>query len=310
VGVGAYCLTEQLKGNQCRMNQVDLIDVDVSSHGMRGTTWTNLFSPKLATFDLSFRPNGPSGKPVESQSTLSWFGLPGSSLGGMSARAGAIIPQWSQPYRFAANLDAVSDMPIQVGSTKSITARWISSTDAFPNADLTDENELLSGSVTNTLGIPLEQCILAFGRSVYDLGTIAPNESVRIDAMSKRSELKTLLTGKRVVQVASGDKYRHETTPYDQSSTDLAYVLRMMMFHDAAGGRRYTGLLNDYQGFVDLSLLLKTNRAILVAQGASQGDAPRCGSQVLNHDERIESPRDRHLTVYRFVFPVKKGKGG
>ena len=55
-------------------------------------------------------------------------------------------------------------------------------------------------------------------------------------------------------------------TPYDQSSTDLPYILRTMMFYEAGGGRRYTGLSNSYQKFVDLSDRLDLGRAILVAQ--------------------------------------------
>ena len=80
-----------------------------------------------------------------------------------------------------------------------------------------------------------------------------------------------------------GDKYRQEVTPYDQSSTDLPYILRTMMFYEAAGGRRYTGLWNAYQGFVDLSDLLKADRAILVAQGPASPErrppaAPSCSA--------------------------------
>ena len=125
--------------------------------------------------------------------------------------------------------------------------------------------ESLYGKLTNPFDFPLEQCMLAYGNSGYELGTIEKNGSAQVGAESKRSELKTLLTG--VVVTRARDKYRTESTPYDQSSTDISYVLRMMMFHDAAGGRRYTGLLNEYQSFVDLNPLLKTDRAILVAQG-------------------------------------------
>ncbi len=97
---------------------------------------------------------------------------------------------------------------------------------------------------------------------MYELGTLQPGESARLGPMAKRSDLKTLLTGRRAVR-DEGENYRQQTTPYDQSSTDIPYILRMMMFYKAAGGRSYTGLWNDYQGFVDLSDLLKADRAIL-----------------------------------------------
>ena len=160
-------------------------------------------------------------------------------------------------------------------------ARWNAPTKAFPEADLTDDNQLLVGTLVNTLDFPLEQCIVAYGRSVYELGTIGPGEVARLGAMSKRSELKTLLTGRKVVFTETNDKYRQEVTPYDQSSTDVPYILRMMMFYQAAGAERYTGLWNAYQDFVDLSTLLQADRAILVAQGPAGGQEKSRGATLL-----------------------------
>jgi hypothetical protein len=79
-----------------------------------------------------------------------------------------------------------------------------------------------------------------------------------------------------------------------------------MMFYEAAGGRRYTGMANAYQGFVDLSTLLKADRAILVAQGPAAGQ-DRQGAQLLRNGQPLMNSQDRHVTIYRFVFPVKKG---
>ncbi len=39
----------------------------------------------------------------------------------------------------------------------------------------------LSGTVTNRLGVPLEDAILAFGKQVYILGTLAPGATVRVE---------------------------------------------------------------------------------------------------------------------------------
>ena len=77
------------------------------------------------------------------------------------------------------------------------------------------------------------------------------------------------------------EKYHQEATPYDQSSIDVPYILRAMMFFDQAGGPQYTGLSNDYQRFVDLTALLKANRAILVAQ------APQGPQTVPRHAELL-----------------------
>jgi hypothetical protein len=180
----------------------------------------------------------------------------------------------------------------------------------LPEADLTDENQLLVGTVVNTFEFPLEQCILAYGASVYELGTIGPGEAARLGAMAKRSELKTLLTGRRVVFAQGTDKYQQETTPYDQSSADIPSILRMMMFYQAAGGRRYTGLWNSYQSFIDMSALLKADRAILVGQAPAERQERSQAATLLRDGRPLVGKENRQTTIYRIVFPVKKEKSG
>jgi hypothetical protein len=72
------------------------------------------------------------------------------------------------------------------------------------------------------------------------------------------------------------------------------------------------GMANDYQGFTDLSGLLETSRAILVAmppqdgscRGADllRGEAPKPGEP--DHRRSLGNALDRHTTIYRFVLPV------
>jgi len=309
VCTGAYLLAYRLKGDRLRVNQVDLVDVDAVSGLVRGQAWLDVFSPRIETFNLSIQPYYVDGSTSgEAQAWLTWLGLPGSALGGMNPRTGDAT-LGMEPYGFSPNLAVMREVPIPVWSTKSFTARWIGSTNAFPQAELADENQLLAGSVTNTLDHPLEQCLLAYGRSVYELGTLAPGESARVGSMSKRSELKTLLTGRKIVTIEKGDKFQQEATPYDPSSRDVTYILRMMMFHDAAGGRRYTGLWNSYQDFVDFTSLLNADRAILVAQRAAADKGEKLQGAALLRDGRpLVDAADRHPTIYRFVFPVKREK--
>jgi hypothetical protein len=102
------------------------------------------------------------------------------------------------------------------------------------------------------------------------------------------------------------DTFHEELTPYDQGSVDVAYVLRAMMFHRAAGGRAYTGLWNRYQGFVDFSGLLQANRAVLVAGVPDDVSAGRHGADLLRDGRPMAGPGDPHKVFYRFVFPVSQ----
>ncbi|MBN1395703.1 MAG: hypothetical protein JW959_11830 [Pirellulales bacterium] len=301
-GLAAYLLARQLKGNKLRVNQIALIDVDAAGGLVRGAAWMNVFSPRTETFDFSVRPEA-----AEARVLTAWLGLSGGGLGGMDPRTAAAAPRY-EGFRYASDLDAMLGVPIQVWSSKSLTARWEAPAAACLAADLTAVDRLLYGTITNTLDFPLEKCLLAYGQSAYQIDALEPGKPFPLGMMTKRSELKTVLTGRKV-KLTEGDKYRQEATPYDQASTDLFYILRTMMFYKASGGRRYTGLWNEYQGFVDLSDLLKAGRAILIVQGPAD-DNNRRAATLRDGDESLGEPNDEHRVMYRFVFPVKEGNSG
>jgi hypothetical protein len=160
------------------------------------------------------------------------------------------------------------------------------------------------GRITNSLDFPLEECLLVYDRWAYQLGTLQPGESAAIDSMVERAELKTLLTGVRM-DVGEDDqkKLRQQTTPYEVASRNVAYILRAMMFYDAAGGGRYYRLSNQSQPFVDFSDLLGPHCAILVARSPG---AAHPGAELLRDGEPLGGDQDRHVTMFRFVLPVRK----
>ncbi len=318
--IGAYVAAHRLKGDRVRINQVDLVDVDVDPQAqsslVRGTSWMNIFSPRAKSFNLSLRPKLPDGTvPRDAKATLTWLGLPGEALGGMNPRTSNPV-LWTEGYDFSPELDAMENVPIPIWSTKSLTARWTAQTRACPRAELVEEGRFPVGTITNTLSFPLSKCFLVYGRYAYTLktrdnqddpgrlGTLQPGESTAVDAWTWRSELKTLLTGRKQIQGRLG------STAYDQSGVELPSILQAMMFFEAAGGRPYTGLGNGYQDFVDLTHLLNTNRAILIAQGPSGRGQPGHGADLLSkdrNDQPITAEVDKHVTIYRFVFPVRTG---
>ncbi len=199
VCVVAYVLACQLKGGRLRVNQIDLVDVDAASGQMRGATWLNVFSPQTESFDFTVEPRGADGRAMpDARVLMAWLGLPGSGLGGMNPHANGPM-LWNEDFRYATDLDALYSVPIQVWSTKSLTARWNAPTTAYPAADLAEGDRVLLGSITNTLPFPLRDCVLIHGGSAYQLGTLSPGESRQLGPMLKRTELKTFLTKTTVV---------------------------------------------------------------------------------------------------------------
>jgi hypothetical protein len=306
---GAFVLAQRLKGGELRVHQADLIDVDVAASTARGTTWANVFSPRSETYDLSLRPRMPGAERVADASIVTaWLGLPGKALGGMDSKATDALLGGGQ-YEFSPSLDSMRGVPIQIWSTKSFTARWTARCGPTLAASLVEEKQALSGSITNTFDFPLSQCMVAYDRWAYELGTLEPGQTAQFDPETKRSEFTTYLTGRRLVYrenefraKGSYEKYRQESTPYDPAETDAAYILRSMMFYRASGGRQYTGMNNNYQEFVDLSDLLKNNRAILVAVPPA-GANTHC--ELLRDGRPMAGPDDQRTVIYRFVLEVK-----
>lgn len=335
--VAAWFLTYGTKGHATGLCQADLVDVDTVSGRVRGTTWATVFSPETRLYDVTARPVLMDGTPVpveaagskaapakpqaerpalpatprpagRPQVLTSWFGLSGTGMGAMDSGTGSLL-NWLQPYDCSPGLERLGGLPVAVRSTKALLVQWEAAGAGGVEAELTDEDRFLSGTVSNSLPLPLSHCVLFYGHWAHDLGTLQPGQVAAINTSVKRSELKTYLNGWKIVQDAGEEKAKasHEiSTPYDDSSFSVPYILQAMMFYRVAGGGRYVGLADGYQGWLDQSSLLAAGRAILVAQAASQASAPdRPGCQLLLDGRSVPAAGQNRTAVFRFLFGVK-----
>ncbi len=254
VSYGAYVLAYRMKGDQLRVNQVDLVDVDLDRNLVRGTSWMNVFSPRVDDYDVTGVPRFASGAAPQNTETLtSWMGLPGSALGGMnqSSSPGGVF---QNSYRYSPDLDRMLGVPIQVWSTKCFTSRWSANAPGRVDVKLSlGPDGLPSGTITNGLDVPLRDCMLAYDHWAFSLGDVAAGGVVTIDSGTPRRELSDELTGRRLEYDKQSKQYRNYTTNYNQSSFDVPAILQQMMFFEASGGIGYVQLANRYQHFTDLS---------------------------------------------------------
>jgi len=319
--LGAYAAAYWLKGDQLRVNQVDLVDIDAEGTA-RGASWSSIFSPRGESFDLSMRPRLPDGQsPKATSASLGWLGKAGNEFNGMYNRdAQNSAPLWSQGYSIASSLDTIHGVPIQVWASKSFVYRWLGQApDLGLDVSLRDDERQLTGTIVNRLkgsdpqtkgGIALSHCFLAYDGWAYEIGTLRPGESFEIGPTTRRVSLNTFMSGESPELAEGAAKW--DRGPYNRSSRDMAGVLQAMMFYDAAGGRKRTGMANDYQGFTDLSGLLKAGRAVLVAMPPQDGScrggdllrgpAPKPGEP--DNRRLLGNALDRHTTIYRFILPV------
>ena len=82
---------------------------------------------------------------------------------------------------------------------------------------------------------------------------------------------------------------------------DVPRIVEMLMFHEAAGGARYTRLTHRYQSWLDMSDHLNLNRAVLVGRVAKGASRLLVGGDVIVPDQQ--------WVYYRIVLPVSPAAG-
>ena len=300
VSAGAYWLAHWMKGDQLRVNQVEIVDVDVTNNRARGTVWTHFFTPRVAEYDLSIRPCYPGDQPLDDSSQLvSWLGLPGYAPGGMQAsgRQGLML---DSGFSFNDSLSAMKAVPVQLWSTKTITARWQAEVTSPMQSELYRvSEEMLRGQIVNDSQVSLEDCLLLYGPWAYRLGRVGPGESLQIGNEQQPLTVKTMLTSATAGDSTEARTAEDGTVRFRDAETDVARLVKAMMFFEAIDGNRYTGVWNRYQASVDLSPLLRQqDQAILLARCTG------AGSHWLDDGVPLRSDQDRHWTYYRFLLPV------
>lgn len=303
----AYYAARWMKGDELRVSQVDIVDCDVATGTVRGTTFAGIFSPKSDTYDLKVEPPQKllASKLTPDRSITTWLGLSGNGFGGMHTRSGGAASWLTTQYEVAPDLESLSDVPIQVWSSKMFYARWQAHAEfEKPGLRAADDGSL-SGTLWSPLQVPLERGLLCYGTKAYPITRIEalkPYDVAKINA----KELSTELHHAEVIKAAKAHANPGvRTRPHDPGSQDVDTIVRKMMFFDAAGGRSHANLDNDYHNHLDLSELLKLNRAVLVGFVDS---SPDDGAKLNLTSGGSPVPRasDRRWVFVRVVIPVEK----
>ena len=293
VSVAAYFAAYWLKGDQLRINKVDVLDVDQTSGALRGTSWFTLFSPQIVQYDVALEPVFAQAVPSRSV-IVSWLGLAEDTIGGMGRPGG--LGWFQRGYRFQADAMSLSlvGVPIQVWSSKGFTARWLGQAGPLVEADLFGRDRV-TGSITNLLDTVLQDCVLVHGERVIPLGDLAPAGSTQL-SQHRPEQLKGYVA-RRATRFSHGRRYYQNRSP-DRAAADptaIGDLIFAMMFSSSleASGQP----ANDYFNDLDLSWHLELNSAILVARVATRGS-----KLMLNNQQATGNVHD--LTFVRVVLPV------
>jgi hypothetical protein len=305
----AHWLGQRSKGDAPRVNQTELVDVDLTTGTARGTYWAALYSPESRRFDVTLgvdqlaaqesavAAEAPSATAAET--LLSWWGLPGGGVGGM--QAGSVsLATIDTGYRFSPALDALVGVPILTSSTKALLARWTAPVGAIIGAELADDDGLVVGTLTNETGRTLENSRLMYGTWAYRLDDLQPGQRVEIGEHLTLITVGTLVTRNARTETR-GSAADRDIFLAERASTDE--LLTAMMFYEAAGGDDFAQLPNRSQSYCDLSRLLELGRAILVAELAGDGSEliDRSSGEPLGGEAGAAQSR-----ICRFILPVDK----
>jgi hypothetical protein len=321
-------LAERTNGQGLQANQVDIIDIDAASQQVRGQSWVTLYSPETRRYAVKVEPqtrtwnNGEAPGTPPLPSRLSWSGAPEAGIGGMYRPGGLQLAR--RLYQFGEAATEIENLPISIWSTQSLTAQW----DHVPLESKTEgpliESALqsvgvgrLSGSITHQLPFPLDDCLLAFGNRVYfpmqrvrgvPMPILGPLQTWEVGGQSRgeQRELRGYLTQVTSTRVpketgsAKETRVQIEQTPYNPLSRDRTELVRMLTFHQAAGGSSYTRLRDDQLQELDLSLQLRMGRAVLF--GRLKSNSPAAARVVV--DGQALNPAAQ-ATYIRCVLPVE-----
>ena len=293
-------MATSFKAQQTHVNQLDIVDYDVQSSQLRGTSWAYVLSPQPRTYDLQIKPQPVETSVDDQLSCLTcWQGLPGNGLGGLSTRSTStsIKQEYSitLPQQSATLVPgAVQGLPIQDDSCRGLNARWWTTCDLDVVSGLYfDRQGVLQGELSNPFSFPLDDCRVYHRNQVYVIeGSVDAGEVLQISNLADYVRAtESYLLRRRLVRRSEAIQ------SWAQDDFDVPRIVEMLMFHSKAGGSRYTKLAHHYQQFLDMSEQLDWNRVVLV--GRVQGQ----GSDLLTNGTVSKNVTDR-WTYYRLVFPI------
>ena len=303
VSLLAYYAAYKIKGTDLRVNQVDVVDVDMTNKIARGTTWLNLFSPQNRDYTVAVRPvpvapdaSASSPPPAGAETILSWFAAPENGLMGMNSRGqGVGFAGAGYSYEPPGQAERLEGVRIGIWSTKGILARWFAPApraDGLLDVDLQPVGtDRLAGTVTNRLDVPLKNAMIAFGKQVYyKIGTIEPGATVEVDATTPR------VLGNQLQQDRPSFLPPNAYNPGNEP-IHRANLVREMMFQDSDASGQVVVPSRTHRE-LDLTGQLALGRPMLYAEV----DRPGAVLELADTPGAVKTDR---TTLLRVILPLK-----
>jgi hypothetical protein len=223
VSIAAYYTAYAIKGNDLKINKVDVVDIDLRTNldgkgqmkkaSLYGQSFFTILSPRIQNYTIGVEPNpafwGQEAEAPLSADMMTWLGRADAGFGGMGAR-GSGQGFFRKPYRYNADASGLLDVPIPVWTTKSFHATWEVQGAAPPiEADLRyhqkpvdGKNLRLAGKLTSKLPIDLENAWILYLDQAFRLEGGLPKGSEKQIALEASQ-------GKKISEWSSGGEDGH-----------------------------------------------------------------------------------------------------
>lgn len=240
VSAAAYFTAYAIKGNELRINKVDLVDVDPASGRVYGRTWFTIFSPRIDSYTIGVepRPEWVGARPnVPTPPTQTGWLAGGRAGGGNIVSRGYEYHTDFPEQQFA---DGLVGVPIQVWSTKAFQANWstwLSATAPLVESQLyhpPGDPNALAGRIIPRLPLgTLPEAYLVYAGSVYKLDPLVSGVPVTpiLDASTISAEwVKTQASIAGIGEANGTPSFSQNVPPGQYRSLSLWG----MLFHEKA----------------------------------------------------------------------------
>ncbi len=297
ISVGAYFSAYYLKGDELRINKLDVIDVD-QGHGLAvGTTFLSIFSPRLQYYDVAVAPTGVGQ--VRDGMVISWLGRPGEGFRGYERKQSDLF---QRSYHYDQNGARLTELPIQVWAMKSLIANW--QTDLEPNQrlmrnQLRESSQMLTGSITSLLPVKIKGAKLIHRDRVYTLGDLEPGQPLRIGSENVELTSSSNLLEAPMLLANNG-----------QPLPDFSATLSRLMFFKHRRGRESQDS-NVGLSYLDQAKRLYAPEAILVGTIDHQYGSAAEMNQNIQFGVKIKLDRPelrgvlRQTSYVRIALPIR-----
>jgi hypothetical protein len=244
VSTAAYFAAYYLKGNDLKVNKIDIVDIDLANSRIYGSTWFTIFSPRIQNYTIGIEPSqtgwttAPGSQASPSGLLVEAFDRPETPMGDRFRTGSQGL--FSRNYRYEGDAAGLEGVPVQVWSTKSFAASWQSS--VSPKAieanlhPANPQSDQLVGDITNNLPVALQDAVLIYRDKGYPVGSmeVGTSKQVHLLKSEKSSQVLAMDFSRPGKSLSSSAK-----PGFGNNSSSQILSIKSMLFFSAAARSQY-----------------------------------------------------------------------